>query len=166
MMNQEFQALINAAEDHYLPSQELYPLKQQVDTLGQRLEAYELLRDREVEVFQAVADQLQSAFPNLDERRLNRALEDGLAMLRYAAMAMLQQNPEYLQRRWLEDLGDRVQAYELVAVELAMLQLIQTHLSKRIAVVPMSLIQPYLDQVQRRLAAVSATVSAPVMAMA
>jgi Phycobilisome protein len=162
MMNQEFQALINAAEDHYLPSQELYQLKQQVDTLGQRLEAYELLHDREVEVFQAVADQLQSAFPNLDEVRLNRALEDGLAMLRYAAMAMLQQNPEYLQRRWLEDLGDRVQAYELVAVEQEMLQLIQTHLSKRIAVVPMSLIQPYLDQVQRQLA----MVSAPAMAMA
>jgi hypothetical protein len=150
-MNAEFQNLINDAEDHYLASENLYQFKQQLSTLSQRLETYELLRDRELEVFQAVADQLQSTFPNLDAQRLNRALEDGLAILRYGAMAMLLNSPTYFQRSLLDCLPERVMAYELEAVEQQLLQFLQVQLSKRIAVAQMSCIQPYLEQVARSL---------------
>jgi hypothetical protein len=150
-MNTELSQVINDAEDHYLQSQELNHLNQQIESLAQRLEVYELLRDFELEVFQEVADDLQSAFPRLDAQLLNRVLEDGLAILRYGAMAMLQGNPQYLQRQLLEWLPSRVQAYDLEAVETRMLQLLQTHLSKRILPSQIALIQFYLDRVHSAL---------------
>ncbi|MBE9029992.1 phycobilisome protein [filamentous cyanobacterium LEGE 11480] len=168
MMNSEFQALINDAEDHYLQSQELRQLKQQLESLPARLAAYEVLRDRELEVFQAVADELQAEFANLPTSLINRALENGLAILRCGAMAMLQNNPEHVQKRLLDWLPEQVKAYDLVAVEDQMLQLLQAQLTKRIESVHVAQIQPYIEQV--RLALVSETpaskrAQAPAMAL-
>jgi hypothetical protein len=151
MMNTELKALINDAEDHYLQAPALSQFNRQLSSLTERLEAYELLRDCEAEVFQDIADDLQSAFPRLDSQLLMRALEDGLSVLRYGAMAMLQGDPKYLQRQLLEWLPSRVQAYELELVEDRMLRLLQVHLSKRIASYQIGLIQPYLDQVHHAL---------------
>jgi hypothetical protein len=78
-------------------------------------------------------------------------LEDGLAILRYGAMAMLLNSPVYFQRGLLDCLPERVMAYELEAVEQQLLQFLQVQLSKRIAVAQMSCIQPYFEQVQRAL---------------
>jgi hypothetical protein len=149
MMHTELKGLIHDAEDHYLQSQELHYFDQQVDSLAQRLEAYELLRDFELEVFQNVADQLQSDFARLEADLFTRSLEDGLAILRYSAMAMLQDNPQYLQRQLLEWLPSRVRAYELADVEKRLLQLLQTQLGKCIPAAKLALIQPYLVQVHR-----------------
>jgi hypothetical protein len=151
MMNTALKGLIQDAEDHYLQTQELHYLDQQLDSLGQRLEAYELLRDAELEVFQNVADQLQSDFAQLDAQLFTRALEDGLAILRYSAMAMLQENPQYLQRQLLEWLPSRAQAYELADVEKRLLQLLQTQLGKCIPAAKLALLQPYLVQAHRAL---------------
>jgi hypothetical protein len=151
MMSTKLKGLIQNAEDHYLQAPELQDFEQQVSSLAQRLEAYEILRDFELEVFQNVADQLQSDFARLEADLFTRALEDGLAILRYSAMAMLQDNPQYLQRQLLAWLPSRAQAYELVDVEKRLLQLLQTQLGKCIPAAKLALIQPYLVQVHRSL---------------
>jgi Phycobilisome protein len=148
MMNPEFQALINDAEDHYLQSSDVLKIRQHLATLPDRIAAYEVLRDREEEVFQAVADELQTSFASLPTALFNRVLENGLALLRYGAMAMVLDNPTYLQQRLLESMPDQLAAYELAPVATQMLQLLQSHLSRRIEAPQVALIKPYIEQAQ------------------
>ncbi|MFM2429733.1 MAG: hypothetical protein RLZZ511_946 [Cyanobacteriota bacterium] len=145
-MNSEFRSIVQTAEDHYLNADELAQFRLQLVNVPQRLETYELLRERELEVFQAVADQLQAAFPRLDEALLNRALQYGIAILRYGAMAMLMGDDQYFQQRLLSWIPRQVRAYDLVAVEDQLLDLLNLHLSKRITPSQLSLMLPYFDQ--------------------
>jgi hypothetical protein len=152
MMNPEFQALINDAEDHYLQSAEVLKIRQHFATLPDRIATYEVLRDREEEVFQAVADELQANFASLPTASLNRVLESGLALMRYGAMAMVLGNPAYLQQRLLESLPAQLAAYELEPAATQMLQLLQTHLSRRIESPQVALIKPYIEQAKQAIA--------------
>jgi hypothetical protein len=148
-INTELRSLVIDAEDSYLQETELQRMKRQLSGLRQRLEVYEVLRDFELEVFQAVADDLQSAYAGLDNQQTNRLLEDGLAILRYGAMAMLQDNPDFFQRQVLDCLPDRANAYGIEAALLEMLRLMLLHLNKRIPGTQVEVFQPYLEQVQR-----------------
>jgi hypothetical protein len=152
-LNTELRSLVIDAEDSYLQSSEIQRMKRQLSGLRQRLEVYEVLREFELEVFQAVADDLQSAYAGLDNQQTNRLLEDGIAILRYGAMAMLQDNPDYFQRQVLDCLPERANAYEIEAATLEMLRLILLHLNKRIPGTQVEVFQPYLEQAQRTIVA-------------
>ncbi len=150
-MNSEFETLIYDAEDHYLQSQDLNQFKQHLDTLAQRLETYELLRDQEIAIFQPIADQLEATFPAEDPQNLTRALKHGLSVLRYCTMAMLLANQEYLQRRLLEWLPGQVQAHQLESVESYMFQAIREQLLELLTTRQITFFHPYLDQAQQTL---------------
>lgn len=108
-MQSDFEDLLRAAEDHYLQNTDINGFKQQVDALQDRLALYEVLRDQELEIFQAVADQLQKeTFPN-PQADLDKVLTHWISMLRYGAIAMLRNQPEILDHQlgWLADVvGD------------------------------------------------------------
>lgn len=63
-MPPQLEAIFDDAESRYLKPNELQLLSQYVDSLPVRLSAYRTLRDRELEVMQLVADQLQAQLPN------------------------------------------------------------------------------------------------------
>lgn len=162
-MNSEFETLIYDAEDAYLQSQDVEQFQQHMASLAQRLEIYELLRDREIHIFQPIADQLQATFPQESPELLVRTVKHGLSVLRYCAMAMLLGNSDYLQRRLLEWLPGQIQAHQLESLALHMFQLIQEQLTSCLSSVQMTFIKPYIAQAQRTVVDISEQDCAMVM---
>ena len=145
-MDTALQSLIYAADDHYLSDADLDRFNKDVTSLGERLEAYEYIRDRELSILQPAVDYLTEEFLKSDAKLLERAVTHWLSILRYAAMAMLINNPEYLNRRLLEWLPDLVDVYALRDIELALYRLILVQLKSSLLPEQVALIKPYLDE--------------------
>jgi hypothetical protein len=149
-MQPEIKTLLYEAEDHYLKPEEIESFKYHASSFAQRLETYELLRDAELAIFQPVADQLLEAFPQ-KQQEIELALKHWLSVLRYCAMAMLMNNPEFLQRRLLEWLVDLVQVHQMQAIEIKLYQLLQAQLQEQLSNQNLALVQPFLAQAEATL---------------
>ena len=147
-MQPQIKTLLYEAEEHYLKPEEIEVFKHCTSSLRERLETYELLRDQEIAVFQPIADQLVSAFPQEKQQTLERSLKHWLSILRYCSMGMLVNDPEFLQRRLLEWLTDLVQAHQTLAIEMALYKLLQTQLQETLSPQQWALVQPFLNQVK------------------
>jgi hypothetical protein len=150
-MHSDIQALWYEAEDHYLQPQEIKVFKHYADSLGQRLETYKHLRDREIDIFQPIADRLSDTFPQVKEELLTRALKHWLAIMRYCAMAMLLNNPEFLQHRLLEWLSPQIEAYQLEEIESKLYEFLEISLQRLLSQKQLALLQPFLSQAQTTL---------------
>ena len=118
------------------------------ETLAQRLKIYEFLRDREVVIFQPVADQISVIFPQEKQERLEQVLQQWILILRHSAMAMLLNDSEYLQRRVIDWLSGIVQAHNTQAIDTQVYQLLNTRLNELLSAKAMVFIQPFLEQVK------------------
>lgn len=144
-MYPQLQDLLYRAEEEYLEDSELEELKTHAASLRKALTTYELLREKEVEIFQVVADNLVKSFPNEEEKTLKAALKHWLLVMRYSAMAMLANNPEFLQHRLLEWLTGISQARQTISIEETLYQLLQNQLAEILAEQQLEAIQPFLD---------------------
>ena len=57
-MQKDFETLFYEADDHYLESSDLQSLRQGAVTLKERLKIYQSLRDKEIPIFQTIANSL------------------------------------------------------------------------------------------------------------
>lgn len=143
-MNETIQSLLYDADERYLKAGDIVAFKNYTSSLSQRLETYELLRDKEIVIFQPIANQLLTSFPD-QQKDLERSLKNWLAVLRYCAMAMLLNNPEFLERRLLEWLTDIVRVHQIQAIDTALYKALQKQLPQLLAD-KYSLLQPFLTQ--------------------
>lgn len=150
-MHQQIEAIFDEAESRYLKPEELSILSKYVDSLPQRLEAYRQLRDRELEVMQQVADQLQAEMPQEKVETLERSLKNALLMLRYCAMAMLLNDESFVQERLLSWLGRTVQTYNTQAVDRTLYRLLNQRLSQSLSSDQINLLKPSLLLAQNSL---------------
>ena len=144
-MYPELEELADLAEERYLTQQEIETFKQHAASLSQRLELYETLRDRELEIFQPIANCLETTFPEEDQAVLEQALIHWLSVLRYCAMAMLANNPEFLRSQlstWFQGLS---QTRNRQAIESELYQSLQNQLKELLSDTAHQLIQPLLD---------------------
>ena len=144
-MNETIQSLLYDADERYLKAGDIVAFKNYTSSLSQRLETYELLRDKEIVIFQPIANQLLNSFPD-QQQDLERSLKNWLAVLRYCAMAMLLNNPEFLERRLLEWLTDIVRVHQIQAIDTALYKALQKQLPQLLADKQYSLLQPFLTQ--------------------
>ena len=147
-MHPEIEALANRAEDRYLTPGELEDLRQCIQTLGQRLEVYEMIRDRELEIFQPIADRLVAAFPHQEQIVLEKSLKQWLSILRYSAIAMLNNNPQILTNQLLSWFKGIVDTHETHKIETKLYQLLQARLKELLSNRAMSLIQPFIAEAE------------------
>jgi hypothetical protein len=150
-MHPDLQSLFYKAEEHYLQPVEIKLLRHHLGGLAERLHTYELLREQEISLFQSIADQLQQEFSPEQVPVLEQALRQWLAVMRYAAMAMLTCNPEYLQRHLLEWLTDIVQSQSTQAIHNRLCQLLQARLQATLSAEQQNLILPLVDQARNTL---------------
>lgn len=150
-MYPEIKTLLNEAEQHYLQPREIETFKNHVLSISTRLEAYELLRDNELSIFQPIADQLLATFPQEKQENLERGLKNWLSVMRYCAMAMLLNNPEFIQRRLLEWLTDMVQVHQTQAIDMTIYQLLKIRLPQFLSSEQMALVQPIFAQAEETL---------------
>lgn len=147
-MHADFESVIYKAETNYLQPPEIEAFKHCLLSLSERLVIYECLRDRELEIFQPVAEQLVASLSGEKLEDLEMALKHWLSILRYCAMAMLMNNPEFLQHRLLEWLTPVIQAHNLGSIEHTLYQCLLSQLKTVLSNQQLSLLQPFLEQAQ------------------
>ncbi|MEX0268135.1 hypothetical protein AB3R30_03245 [Leptolyngbyaceae cyanobacterium UHCC 1019] len=143
-MHSQLEAIFDDAESRYLKSDELHLLSQYVESLPIRLNAYRNLRDRELEIMQPVADQLQTQLPNEKIENLERALKTAMLTLRYCAMGLLLNDQSFAQDRLISWLGGTMRLYNIQSINTVLHPLVQQHLSQVLSPQEMDLLAPYL----------------------
>jgi hypothetical protein len=145
-MYPELQALIHEAEHQYLQTDNLNKLTQEVSTLKDRLAAYKILRDQEITIFQQIADKTVAKLPQENTKKIETALRHWLLITRYCGMAMLLNNPDFLEHRLLEWLTDVVQAHDSQAISSTIYSLLAVKLGEELSEAELQQIQPFLSQ--------------------
>jgi hypothetical protein len=154
-MHPKIASLFDEAETHYLNSDELGLLSQYVDSLPTRLNLYRTLRDRELEIMQSVADQLQAQFPQESQENLERAIRNGLLSMRYCAMAMLLNNETFVQERlksWMSGTMGLYNSQTIQTINASLYRLLQQQLSSSLSPQDMNLLAPHLANAQSLIA--------------
>lgn len=142
----DLEAILYKADETYLDSQDLARFKSQTFSLEKRLQTYEILRQQETSIFQYVADRLVKDLPDLSESKIKKALEHWLMIVRYCAMAMLADRPEYLQHHILDWLPEQIEIYNLRVLEENLYALLEKRLRKVLNAEQFSLLEPFLQQ--------------------
>ena len=147
-MQTELTELLVQAENRYLQTEELQGFKSYAETLAQRLKIYEFLRDREVMIFQPIADQVPKLFPQEKEERLEQILQQWILILRHSAMAMLLNDSEYLKQRVIEWLSGLIKAHNPQSIDSQIYQLLLARLNELLSPKAIIFLQPFLEQVK------------------
>lgn len=147
-MHSQIEALFDQAESRYLKPEELGLLNQYVDSLPARLAAYRTLRDRELDIMQPVADQLQAKLPQEKIESLERAVKNALLTLRYCAIGMLLNDETFVKERLSGWFGGTMSLYNNAAINTILYQLLHQRLSEVLGGAATSLITPHLLMAQ------------------
>ncbi|MGR3279754.1 hypothetical protein ACSYAD_32365 [Acaryochloris marina NIES-2412] len=144
-MQSNFEDYLRAAEDHYLQTPEMNGFKQQVVALQDRLDLYETLRDQELVIFQAIADQLNNETFSNSQSAQEKVLIHWISVLRYSAMAMLTDRAETLtiQLNWL---GDVIGGSEFATLNQKISELVHLCLNSVLTPDQLTLLEPFLQQ--------------------
>lgn len=145
-MYAELKELLYDAEDHYLQGEELGKLREHVDSLQQRLKIYKTVRNNEILLFQAIADQLESELPSETARNLEKAIVQWATVLRYVSMGMLLDSYEFVQRRILEWLNPMIQAQANMDLNQQLCQILCNRLRAILEQEEWELLQPFLQE--------------------
>lgn len=146
MMHPELRHLLYTAEIDYFQTSDINKLREIASSLKVRVQTYKTLREREVDIFQPVANKLLSTFSSENPELLEHALKHWLSALRYCAMGMLLNDPDFLNHRLLEWLVDIVQAYEMETIEACAIEALENSLKQILQPDQLELLQPFLDQ--------------------
>jgi len=144
-MHPQIAAIFDEAENRYLKADELTVLNQYIDSLPQRLETYQILRDRELEILQPVADQLQSQLPQAKANDLERSLKNVLLALRYCAMAMLLNDETFMQERLRSWLSQKAQMHNTQTIDAALYGLLDQQLAQFLSPAQLEFLHPFLQ---------------------
>lgn len=150
-MYSEFEGSLHAAEDHYLQPQEIEVFTQQLAFLEVALAIYERLRGQEIEIFQSLANRLQEVIAQEQSLALEQVLLRWMAVLRYAAMAMLLQSSDYLEQHLLAWFATTVDLDSTQRLDQQVSDGLINELKRLLSTEQMSLLQPLLEQAQTRL---------------
>jgi hypothetical protein len=148
-MHPAIEAMFDEAENRYLKPDELTVLTTYVESLPERLNAYRFLRDQELSIMQNVADQLEGRCPGESQQTLERCLKNALLVMRYAAMAMLLNDSEFLTNRvvaWLEETNA---VYQTQSVDTALYQLLNHRLGEILNKEQLMLLRPHLTVAEK-----------------
>lgn len=145
-MNPKLNALFDEPEKRYLNAEELGLLSQYVSSLPERMAVYQQLRDQEVSLLQPVVDTLQQQQPDIPQATLERCVQNVLLILRYGALAMLIDDPDFMNKRLSGWLPEMVKAFGMQAVSQKLLEMLQRRISQVLSPQQMELLQPSLKQ--------------------
>lgn len=150
-MHPKIATLMDEAESRYLKPEEIEAFKHYAVSIAHSLKVYEILRDKEVAIFQPIADELVKALPQTNQETIERALKHWLLALRYCAMAMLLNDRDFLQQRLLEWLKGLIQTHQTKEIEVKLYQLLQSRLKELLPAQGLTLLQPFLKQAEATL---------------
>ena len=150
-MHPELDKILNEAESRYLKPEELKSLSQYVSSLPARLETYRQLQEKELEIMQAVASQLEAQLPQEKTSDLERSIQNAILMLRYCAMAMLINDESLVKERLLGWLDGIIETYDSSSRDSKLYRLLNQQLSQALTKQQLSLLKPSLTIAEKTL---------------
>jgi hypothetical protein len=147
-MMPKIQELINQAQDRYLASDELGLMENYISSLPDRLKLYKLIRDREIDILQAVANQVPTELPNVTDEELESGIKNLILVLRYSSMAMLLNDENFLKQRLLNWLEGIMSMRDMRRLNEALYKLLNQGLKKQFSPTQLLLIQPFITAAQ------------------
>lgn len=155
-MNPHIEAVFDDAENRYLKPEELGLISQYAQSLPARLEAYQSLRDYELEMMQWVANQLEAEMVIESVESLERSIKNGLLMLRCCAMAMLVNDEALIHDRFLVWASSATTVYGSHLIDTTLYKLMNHRLNQVLGRERMELLNPMLAYAQNALPAIFA----------
>ncbi|PSN20607.1 hypothetical protein C7271_01400 [filamentous cyanobacterium CCP5] len=147
-MNSKLEALFDEPEKRYLNADELSALSQYVSSVPERLSIYRQLRDQEVEILQPVVNTIQQQMPEVAESTLERSIQNIMLILRYAAMAMLIDDVDFMDKRLYGWLPEMVKAFGTHTLNQKLFELLNQKLAQTLSPQHLNLLKPNLDRAQ------------------
>lgn len=147
-MQPTFAGIFDDAENRYLPTESLKDIHRYAKSVPLRLGLYRTLRDHEMKIMQVVADRLTTDFPAVDEIKVERALQNGMLVVRYCAMAMLMDNAQQLEPQLLDWLKESIAIHGTQKLDEALHHYLHQVLTKALKPQQMDLLEPLLNQAQ------------------
>ena len=148
-MYTELRELLYDAEDHYLQSGEIEKLRENVGSLKEKLAIYKNLRNQEIDVFQAIANQLEKELSPTEIEQLPELIVNWATILRYVAMGMLLNSNEFIHRRILEWINPVIQAHSRVSLDNQLYKLLCLSLKQKLEAKQWQILQPFLLEVEQ-----------------
>ncbi|TYQ26632.1 hypothetical protein PseudUWO311_10970 [Pseudanabaena sp. UWO311] len=147
-MMPKIQELINQAQDRYLVTDELGLMESYISSLPDRLKLYKLIRDREIDILQAVANQVPTELPNVTDEELESGIKNLILVLRYSSMAMLLNDENFLKQRLLNWLEGIMSMRDMRRLNETLYKLLNQELKKQFSSTHLLLIQPLITAAQ------------------
>ncbi len=147
-MHSPLDGIFDEAENRYLKPEELQTIGHYVASIAERMSAYRALRDRELEVIQQAADQVQLEMPSIETAELERTIKNGMLTLRHCGMAMLLDDPSFVQKRLLNWLKDSIELHQTQGADAAFFELMKQQLQLSLNAQQMALLEPFFNQVE------------------
>ncbi|MEI6329994.1 MAG: hypothetical protein ACOYN8_02900 [Pseudanabaena sp.] len=144
----KIQDLINQAQDRYLAVDELGLMESYVSSLPDRLKLYKQLRDREIDLLQAVADQVSVELPNVTDAELESGIKNLILVLRYCSMSMLLNDESFLKERLLNWLEGIMSMRDMRRLNETLYKLLNQGLRQQFSPAQLTLIQPLITSAQ------------------
>ncbi|MEE3719426.1 hypothetical protein V2H45_22030 [Tumidithrix elongata RA019] len=147
-MSSQIQDLIDQANERYLGTEEIGLLQSYVTSLPERLALYKLLRDRELDILQAVADRVEEEMPKVDAADVERGIKNLVLVMRYCAMSMLLNDEDFLKQRLLGWLEQIMSAHDLRRLNETLYKSLNQVLKKELSASQLALVQPLITTAQ------------------
>jgi hypothetical protein len=147
-MMPKIQELISQAQDRYLASDELGLMESYVSSLPDRLKLYKQIRDREINILQAVADQVQTELPSVTDEELETGIKNLILVMRYSSMAMLLNDENFLKQRLLNWLEGIMSMRDMRRLNETLYKLLNQGLRQQLNPAQLALIQPLITAAQ------------------
>ena len=144
----KIQEIINQAKDRYLVTDELGLMESYISSLPDRLKLYKLIRDREIDILQAVANQVPAELPNVTDEELESGIKNLILVLRYSSMAMLLNDENFLKQRLLNWLEGIMSMRDMRRLNETLYKLLNQELKKQFSSTQLLLIQPLITAAQ------------------
>ncbi|MCY7334389.1 MAG: hypothetical protein LH649_17420 [Pseudanabaena sp. CAN_BIN31] len=147
-MMPKIEELISQAQDRYLASDELGLMESYISSLPDRLKLYKMIRDREIDLLQAVADQISTELPSVTDEDLETGIKNLILVLRYSSMAMLLNDENFLKQRLLNWLEGIMSMHDMRRLNETLYKLLNQKLREQFSPSQLALIQPLITAAQ------------------
>jgi hypothetical protein len=119
-----------------------------MSSLKERTRLYRTIRDEEITWMQPIADELEQCFPTEQIDRLENSLRNAMLSLRHGAMAMLMDDPTYLEVHFLTWFQESIKIHGTSDLDSHIHSALRKQLSQVLNTSQMSLLTPFLREIE------------------
>ena len=142
------ETLFHDAESRYLKPDAIVEVSQYMSSLKERTSLYRTIRDQEITWMQPIADDLEQCFPTEQIDRLENSLRNSMLSLRHCSMAMLMDDPTYLEVHFLSWFEESIKIHGTLDLDQHLYNALLKQLSQVLNASQMRLLTPFLHQIE------------------